>query len=113
MSFTPNPQVYPQVRKTDFYECLNGAGRENRTPTSSLARTRPTTKRYPPKVVKRLSARQARLSYNNLREVYYLKINKNQNVRPGGFEPSITVPKTVVISVSLRAHYFPPQRIII
>ena len=50
---------------------------------------------------------------NGIKLVPIYEKAEKQNMRPGGLEPSITVPKTVVISVSLRAHYFPPQRIII
>ncbi len=64
-----------------------GAGRENRTPTSSLARTCPTTKRYP----------RENNSNRNRRKIQMLF------VRPEGLEPPISVPKTGVISISLRA----------
>lgn len=75
------------------------AGRENRTLISSLARTCPTTKRYPQQ------------------RTIYTKPRKTQNIEPPsacshaifvlseGFEPPTTVPKTVVISISPREQY--------
>ena len=65
-----------------------GADRENRTPDSSLARTRFTTKPYP-------------LREDNNISAYCLATSL---VPPPGLEPGTSVPKTDVISVSLQGH---------
>ncbi len=61
------------------------AGRGNRNPVSTMARSRSATKLYPQNALVIVAPRNA---------------FANHAVPPAGFEPTITVPKTVVISIS-------------
>ena len=97
-----------------YFSC---AGRENRTPVSSLARTCSTTKPYPQcysLYAKTFFLQQTkkeriktigfhppvtRLAHTPQRDARAI----NQIVRPPGLEPGLSVSKTEVISVSLRA----------
>lgn len=113
MSFIPSVNrfipSYPQSeRRLSFESRLSlwlGADRENRTPDSSLARTRFTTKPYPLGLytLTFLLAHQhgttAGMNSSLAEDMCFL------SVPPPGFEPGTTVPKTVVISISPQRRY--------
>ena len=75
------------------FVCLFGADRENRTPDSSLARTRFTTKPYP--LAKNNSTYSLLPATPRLQPPLLL-------VLPPGLEPGTTDPKSVMISISPR-----------
>ena len=102
MSFTPNPQLYPQdkkmARKCLFYQghMILRVGRIELPPRPWQGRVLPLNDTRLRSITS--YGGQAPPYVNILQEK-----SEKQNMRPGGLEPSITVPKTVVISVSLRA----------
>lgn len=86
--------VSPKIRENSLYRknLLLCAVRENRTPISTLARSCSTTKPWP----------QCDYSTSPVKKFNRsVRRNRLPQVHPSGLEPELTVPKTVVISVSL------------